>query len=136
METFRVSKGGKRMRAFVIKNEEGKYLTETFDWADDLCFAMTYDETHQLSNLNEYWQEITIAEGNLEKEIEEYHKWLDRYSVVPYQIMLLIEGLKVEKNNIRHQVCDEIRAFFDVNPDTVEWDYLNEILNQVEGDVK
>ena len=37
---------------------------------------------------------------------------------------------------IRHQVCDEIRAFFDVNPDTVEWDYLNEILNQVEGDVK
>lgn len=37
---------------------------------------------------------------------------------------------------IRHQVCEEIRAFFDINPDTVEWDYLNEILNQVEGDVK
>jgi predicted RNase H-like nuclease (RuvC/YqgF family) len=36
------------------------------------------------------------------------------------------------KKQIRHQVCEEIRAFFDVNPNTVEWDYLNEILNEIE----
>lgn len=59
------------MRAFVIKNEEGKYLTETFDWADDLYFAMTYDETYLLSDKREHWQEITIAEGDLQKENEE-----------------------------------------------------------------
>ena len=33
---------------------------------------------------------------------------------------------------IRHEICEKIRNFFDVNPDTVDWDYLNEILNQIE----
>ena len=35
---------------------------------------------------------------------------------------------------LRHEICEKIRAYFEVNPDVVEWDYLNEILNQIEGE--
>lgn len=64
------------MKAYVIKNEEGKYLTESLDWNDCIFFAALYDEPCDILYALETWQEITITEGDLEKENEVLRKAL------------------------------------------------------------
>ena len=102
----------------------------------------------------ELWKDDRIKEleqqlAEKDKEIAEYHRWLDRYSVDPYQIMLLIEGLKSEKKNIRHQVCEELREKMEkrlngITNSNYSEAYkdgcyrivsdVNDFLNQVEGE--
>lgn len=65
------------MKVYVIKNEEGKYLTETLDWNDCIFFAALYDEPFDILYDLETWQEITIAEGDLEKDIAVLKKALE-----------------------------------------------------------
>ena len=85
------------MKAFVIKNKEGKYLTEMFDWSDDLYFAMTWDETHELSEKDQYWQEITIAEGDLDHKIAVLERALELTCGVIKQYVKIVYGDDTDK---------------------------------------
>ena len=40
--------------------------------------------------------------------------------------------LEKENRNLRHEICEKIRAYFEVNDHAVDFDYLNEILNEIE----
>ena len=71
-------------KAFVIKNKEGKYFQWLFnhepDWEDKLYNGFMHYSKEDAEKSIIQWQlgdcevvEITIAEGDLEKEIEHWH---------------------------------------------------------------
>ena len=62
------------MKAFVIKNNEGKYFTNTYAWVTQICHAYIDDSKESIEKLIEDCHyilgnckpvEITIAEGDL-----------------------------------------------------------------------
>lgn len=95
------------MRAYVIKNKEGKYYSTywTLDdiWTNDIFLANKYADNKTAINMLEYVYKIssvkpllvpiTIAEGDLEKEI-------------------------------RKQVCDEVRKVIDYCSEWYEQGYV------------
>lgn len=112
------------MKAFVIKNKEGKYCQITFNgwinFVSELCCAYIYHskqgsekiiKCHELTDCEVV--PVTIAEGDLEQAI-------------------------------RKQVCDEIREKLKMNEYNtcentafgVHYDYLKEILNKIEKGVE
>lgn len=84
------------MKAFVIKNKEGKYWNTSFDYegkpllTDDIVDAMPYDDFDiQMVKCPKDCEvvEITIAEGDLEKENKVLNKAL--YWACNYIIQLV-----------------------------------------------
>lgn len=118
------------MRAYVIKNKEGKIVDH---------FGNTIDRTYvELYNDRNFAKQncpngcnvvaITIAEGDLEQQLAEKDKEIEKYKQQCYDCKHLhkklelniknklindIENLRAEKRDyeriIRHQVCQEIR---------------------------
>lgn len=85
-------------------------------------------------NTNKIYNKLIDQENDHEKLIDDFQQ--ERENLCK-QIQMqnnarkrLVQALK----NQRYVICEEIRAFFEVNPSTVEWDYLNEILNQIENE--
>lgn len=101
------------MKAYVIKNKEGKYWQWLFnnepDWEEKLYNGFMHYSQKDAEKSIEQWQlkdckvvEITIAEGDLEKQLAEKDK----------EILLLnreISTLPAHDEELRHQVCEEIR---------------------------
>lgn len=95
------------MKAFVIKNKEGKYFVNTYCWAEKICNAYICDDKDSLEKLKELYLltdckvvEITISEGNLEqenKQLEEQHD-------------LLIDEFQKERENLCKQIKQESDA--------------------------
>lgn len=91
------------MKAYVIKNEEGKYWQWLFnnepDWEEKLYNGFMHYSQKDAEKSIEQWQledcevvEITIAEGDLEKQLAEKDKeladWKDGTMIVKYEKML------------------------------------------------
>lgn len=148
------------MKAYVIKNEEGKYLTgfylkdgesePAFD-TKDLTQALLYNEENYVfyADLDEP-VEITIAEGDLEHQLAEKEKEIEtlkkklkstqivndsfldivqnhkNFNNVVNEVLLQVKPIKLrtqiandffrliaaKEQQIRHQVCQEIRDRF------------------------
>ena len=61
-------------KVYVIKNKEGKYVTRYGDTCEGLLNANFIEEEYKpYHNLyeDEYWQEVTLCEGDIEKELRE-----------------------------------------------------------------
>lgn len=110
------------MKAYIIKNKEGKYLTETLDWNDCIFFADIYDEPHLLSDKREHWQEITIAEGDLEKEIAVLKKALELAVNDKCDFENAYYGSLLEEGNVKIAI-----------PKREQW-YLEKASDQIEGE--
>ena len=74
------------MKAFVIKNKEGKYFVNTYCWAEKVCNAYICDDKDSLEKLKELYLltdcevvPITIAEGDLEQQLDKAEQELAFY---------------------------------------------------------
>ena len=121
------------MKAFVIKNKEGKYLQYftdmyRFDFTDRLINAMFYEQWEQdsinyalktIPDCNEV-VEITIAEGDLEQQLADKNKEINKLQQIATIDMQAKEILELQVATIRKQVCNEIREFIDNNEHSEE----------------
>lgn len=105
--------------------EKDKELKDAEEHIDNLELQLR--EQYQL--VDEKDNEIKV----LKEETKMLESWKETYYKYWQEEKKKRQELQYRgQQQIRHQVCDEIRAFFDVNPDVVDFDYLNEILNQIE----
>lgn len=143
-------------RAYVIKNKEGKYWQWLFnhepDWEDKLYNAFLHYSKKDAEKSIIQWQlkdcevvEITIAEGDLEQQLAEKDKEIERLKKIKvpekvvayeddvrrttiingvefnYEQLDVINNLRLIQTQpevikaIRKQVCDEIRKEMDLN---------------------
>lgn len=120
-------------KVYVIKNKKnGKYKTDYGDDCTDLLYANFIEEEYkQYEKLyeDEYWQEVTLAEGDLEKEL------------VVRDIALELASDKVKSMNENMMLnfeCNE-DAYFGISEETKWKDdymgfYLNEAIKKLEGE--
>ena len=140
------------MKAYVIKNKEGQYFV-----GYDLLInknIFTYDISKAILTSNKTCEEllkeydlkdcevvkITIAEGDLEKEIEQLNKYLELdWAMTPQRM----DGKSMTKRKIienwrkesRKQVCEEIRDYIhsrECKVEGMEFIWLLSKLDQIE----
>lgn len=83
-------------------------------------------------NCEHSWSDIQEIKQQLAEKDEKTKIWKALAEEYKLQCHKFLENEEYISKTTRHQVCEEIRAFFDVNPDVVNFDYLNEILDQIE----
>ena len=145
------------MKAFVIKNKEGKYFDKEcicFCRPDYVCCEHIYYTIEHAKYHIDYYGlkdcevvEITIVEGDLEQQLAEKETKINELSdehlelfgdMKTYKNLWLAEQRK--NKEIRKQVCDEIREKLQMNENNtcentafgVYYDYLKEILDEIE----
>lgn len=88
-----------------------------------------------LYHYNDMIDQLQQENEQLKQQLEEKDKEIDELKFIQRNSRGLIEKVSEQaQKNLRYEICEEIRAYFEVNPNVVEWDYLNEILNQIEGE--
>ena len=105
------------MKAFVIKNKEGKYLRGTYGkngeycWTEDIVDAMTY-------GFNEFVPQpiencmlvpITMVEGDLEQQLAEKDNEISALQERAIIDMQMKEMLELQVATIRMQICNMAR---------------------------
>lgn len=111
-----------------LNDEIIKLKKELANWKDGTMIC------HYEKQLAEKDKEIEKLKLKLEENenIIDFHMKNNIYNVALKDYSVLAPYPKNMAQIIRHEICEKIRAYFEVNPDVVEWDYLNEILNQIE----
>lgn len=66
------------MKVYVIKNKEGKYWNVIYGFRDDISRATIEPYPNKMKlQKDEYWQEVTLCEGELNEELEVYKRALE-----------------------------------------------------------
>lgn len=91
------------------------------------------EKNKEIKHLNRCLSKRGLSEVDFYKRLREKEDEIEKLNkkILDWQDGSM--ALKIEKET-RHQVCEEIRNYFEVNDHAVEFDYLNEILNQIEGE--
>lgn len=114
------------MKVYVIKNKEGKYFSDFFGkYVDELQFAMLLRDNekgvYRLPN-DCQWQEVTLCEGDIEKELEELKAkyetaeyWSRRYDNCQQELEVYKKALELavltQCNKSRQDLIKQICKF-------------------------
>ena len=108
------------------KDKEIKRLNKNFDLSRKAHKRYICKLKNQLANKN-----VEIAE--LKKQVYDYKSGIEMMkNINRFDIGNSLKGCVKDLSKQRHDICKEIRDYFEVNYHAVDFDYLNEILNHIE----